>query len=129
MGCARQVCALAVNRAAPAGAEPPASIDLAASDRQQFLLVRLGATPAGPGCQPFFDEVAKPLLGLLFLVAPALDWLRFDLHETQLWFLGRRWSLGIDDFMAGRIDATAAAIMAFVAEADTGKPGKRPRST
>ena len=47
---------------------------------------------------------------VLFLVAPALDWLRFDLHETQLWFLGRRWSLGIDDFMAGRIDATAAAL-------------------
>ena len=54
----------------PAGAEPPVSIDLAASDRQQFLRVRLGATPAGPRCQPAFDQIAKPLLGLLLLVAP-----------------------------------------------------------
>ena len=33
---------------------------------------------------------------LLFLLAPALDLLRFDLYEAQLWFLGMRWSLGID---------------------------------
>ena len=43
---------------------------------------------------------------LLFLLAPALNLLRFDLYETQLWFLGMRWSLGIGDFMAGRIDAS-----------------------
>lgn len=46
----------------------------------------------------------------LFLLAPALNLLRFDLTEAQLWFLGQRWSLGIDDFRAGRIDATAAAL-------------------
>lgn len=46
----------------------------------------------------------------LFLLAPALDLLRFDLTEAQLWFLGQRWSLGIEDFRAGRIDATAAAL-------------------
>ncbi|MBQ0933514.1 4Fe-4S binding protein [Ideonella alba] len=46
----------------------------------------------------------------LFLIAPALDWLRWDLHEAQLWFLGQRWTLGIDDFRAGRIDATQAAL-------------------
>lgn len=34
----------------------------------------------------------------LFLLAPALNLLRFDLNETQLWFLGQRWSLGIDEF-------------------------------
>ena len=45
----------------------------------------------------------------LFLLAPALDLLRFDLHATQLWFLGQPWSLGIDDFRAGRISANAAA--------------------
>jgi ferredoxin-type protein NapH len=39
----------------------------------------------------------------VFLLAPALDLLRFDLNETQLWFLGQRWSLGIDEFRAGRI--------------------------
>lgn len=50
---------------------------------------------------------------LLFLLAPALNLLRFDLYETQLWFLGMRWSLGIGDFMAGKIDAAqvGAAIM------------------
>jgi polyferredoxin len=47
---------------------------------------------------------------VLFLVAPALDWLRFDLHETQLWFLGQRWTLGIDAFRAGQIGATDAAL-------------------
>lgn len=46
----------------------------------------------------------------LFLVAPALDWLRFDLNEAQLWFLGQRWSLGIDDFRAGRLSADEAAV-------------------
>ncbi len=46
----------------------------------------------------------------LFLLAPALDLLRFDLNEAQLWFLGQRWSLGIDDFMAGRISATQAGL-------------------
>lgn len=50
---------------------------------------------------------------LLFLLAPALNLLRFDLYETQLWFLGMRWSLGIGDFMAGKIDAgqVGAAIL------------------
>ena len=55
---------------------------------------------------------------LLFLLAPALDWLRFDLGEAQLWFLGQRWSLGIDDFRAGHIDAAQMtlqiALRAFV---------------
>lgn len=46
----------------------------------------------------------------LFLIAPALNLLRFDLHETQLWVLGMRWSLGIDDFRAGEISATAMAL-------------------
>jgi polyferredoxin len=47
---------------------------------------------------------------LLFLLAPALNLLRFDLLETQLWFLGRRWSLGIDALVHGDIDATTAAL-------------------
>ncbi|PXW93369.1 polyferredoxin [Sphaerotilus hippei] len=46
----------------------------------------------------------------LFLLAPALDLLRFDLGETQLWVLGQRWSLGIDAFRAGRISADQAAL-------------------
>jgi len=46
----------------------------------------------------------------LFLLAPALNLLRFDLTEAQLWFLGQRWSLGIDAFRAGQISANEAAL-------------------
>ena len=46
----------------------------------------------------------------LFLSAPALDLLRFDLHEAQLWFLGQRWTLGIDAFRAGQIGPTEVAL-------------------
>ncbi len=42
----------------------------------------------------------------LFLLAPALDVLRFDLHETQLWVLGQRWQLGIDALRAGQSTAS-----------------------
>jgi polyferredoxin len=47
---------------------------------------------------------------VLFLLAPSLDLLRFDLHEAQLWVLGQRWSLGIDEFVRGDIGATQAAL-------------------
>ncbi|MBT3068321.1 4Fe-4S binding protein [Rhodoferax sp. U11-2br] len=47
---------------------------------------------------------------LLFLLAPALNLLRFDLTEAQLWFLGLRWSLGIDALARGEINATTAAL-------------------
>lgn len=47
---------------------------------------------------------------MLFLLAPTLNLLRFDLTETQLWFFGMRWSLGIDAFIHGEIDATTAAL-------------------
>ena len=50
----------------------------------------------------------------LFLLAPALNLLRFDLHEAQLWFLGQRWSLGIDAFRAGEISANQAAVQIFL---------------
>jgi hypothetical protein len=40
------------------------------ANRQQFHFARLGATPGGPGCQPFFDEVEKALLGLFLPTAP-----------------------------------------------------------
>ncbi|MDO8377345.1 MAG: 4Fe-4S binding protein [Aquabacterium sp.] len=46
----------------------------------------------------------------LFLVAPALNLLRFDLTETQLWVLGFRWHLGIDAFLRGEATATQAAL-------------------
>mgnify|MGYP006198387697 CR=1 FL=1 len=50
----------------------------------------------------------------LFLLAPALNLLRFDLNEAQLWFLGQRWSLGIDAFRAGEISANEAAMRIFL---------------
>jgi len=45
----------------------------------------------------------------LFLLAPIFNLLRFDLTERQLWFLGMRWSLGLDALVAGQISATDAA--------------------
>jgi len=47
---------------------------------------------------------------LLFIIAPVLNLFRFDLNETQLWFLGMRWSLGIDALARGEITATQASI-------------------
>lgn len=46
----------------------------------------------------------------LFLLAPALNLLRFDLTEAQLWVLGMRWSLGIDAFRAGENSANQVAL-------------------
>jgi hypothetical protein len=45
----------------------------------------------------------------VFLLAPALNLLRFDLTETQLWVLGFRWSLGIEAFMRGEATAMQTA--------------------
>lgn len=45
----------------------------------------------------------------VFLLAPALNLLRFDLTETQLWVLGLRWSLGIDAFVRGEATALQTA--------------------
>ena len=47
---------------------------------------------------------------VLFLLAPALNLLRFDLNEAQLWVLGQRWSLGIAAFQAGQATATETGI-------------------
>jgi polyferredoxin len=47
---------------------------------------------------------------VLFLIAPALNLLRFDLTETQLWVLGFRWSLGIDAFQRGEATAAQTAV-------------------
>ncbi len=77
--------------AAAATAAPPA--DLA---RLQRLQRWRRATRAG-----FF---------LMFLLAPALNLLRFDLTETQLWVLGMRWGLGLDAFLRGETTATQAAL-------------------
>ena len=57
-----------------------------------------------------FRNAAQAGFFLLFVLAPSLNLLRFDLNETQLWFLGMRWSLGIDAFTRGEIDATQAGL-------------------
>lgn len=81
-----------------------------------FRSVLAAAVSAGPA----LDDVSSRRLQrrrrlfqasffALFLLAPALNLLRFDLTETQLWFLGQRWSLGLDAFRAGEIGAAQAA--------------------
>ena len=46
----------------------------------------------------------------LFVTAPALNLLRFDLHEAQLWLLGRRWTLGIDALLHHQATAAETAL-------------------
>lgn len=50
----------------------------------------------------------------LFLLAPALNLLRFDVTEVQLWVLGQRWSLGIDEFRQGLIGPGDMALRLFL---------------
>jgi polyferredoxin len=47
---------------------------------------------------------------ILFLLAPVFDLFRLDLDLRHFFFLGMHWTLGLDDFVAGRIDVTQAAI-------------------
>ena len=47
---------------------------------------------------------------VLFLLAPVFDLFRLDLNLKHFFFLGMHWTLGLDDFIAGKIDATQAAI-------------------
>jgi polyferredoxin len=61
-----------------------------------------------------FRRALQGAFFLLFLCAPALNLLRFDLTETQLWVLGFQWSLGIDAFVRGEITATQAALSIVV---------------
>lgn len=49
----------------------------------------------------------------LFVLAPVLNLLRFDLNDTQLWVLGQRWSLGIDALRTGQASANAVALGLF----------------
>jgi hypothetical protein len=47
---------------------------------------------------------------LLFLLAPALDLFRFDLTLGHAILFGMPWTLGLDDFVTGRIGPTQAAV-------------------
>lgn len=47
---------------------------------------------------------------MLFLLAPVFDLFRLDLNLKHFFFLGMHWTLGLDDFVAGKIDALHAAV-------------------
>ncbi|MDD5250699.1 MAG: 4Fe-4S binding protein [Rhodocyclaceae bacterium] len=47
---------------------------------------------------------------VLFVLAPVFDVLRYDLTAGHAIVMGIDWRLGLDDFFAGRIDATQAGI-------------------
>lgn len=55
-------------------------------------------------------RLAQAAFFALFLLAPLLNLLRFDLTETQLWVLGLRWSLGIDALAHHQVSPTQAAL-------------------
>lgn len=57
----------------------------------------------GPGATQRQRRACQVGFFLLFVSAPALDLLRFDVTEVQLWVLGQRWSLGLDAFRQGLI--------------------------
>jgi polyferredoxin len=47
---------------------------------------------------------------LLFIFAPILDIFRIDLNVKHLIFFGLDWTLGLDDFLAGRASAAEASL-------------------
>ncbi len=54
-------------------------------------------------------RLLQGLFFALFVLAPVFDILRLDLYRGHAIFFGMPWTLGIDDFMAGRIGAGEAA--------------------
>lgn len=51
---------------------------------------------------------------LLFIFAPVLDIFRLDLHRGHFIFFGMNWTLGLENFVAGRDSATDAALALFL---------------
>jgi hypothetical protein len=45
----------------------------------------------------------------LFTLTPIFDLLRYDLTEKHAYFMTFQWHIGIDDLIAGRVDAKEAA--------------------
>ena len=64
--------------------------------------------------RPWVRRCTQLAFFALFLTAPSLDLLRFDLNEVQLWFLGHPWSLGIDRVVRGEVTAVHAAADVFL---------------
>ena len=51
---------------------------------------------------------------ILFVLAPVFDLFRLDLNLGHFFFLGMHWTLGMEDFMAGRISAAELGINIIV---------------
>jgi polyferredoxin len=51
---------------------------------------------------------------ILFVLAPVFDIFRYDLTQNHAILLGMDWRLGLDEFFAGRIDGTQAAVNILV---------------
>lgn len=83
-----------------------------ALDRSPRTVALATSTQAKPGAARLQKLRRATQVGFffLFVLAPALNLLRFDLTDTQLWFLGMRWTLGIDAFTRGEINATQAGM-------------------
>jgi len=47
---------------------------------------------------------------MLFLLAPVFDLFRLDLNLKHFFFFGMHWTLGLDEFVAGKISAGQAAV-------------------
>lgn len=47
---------------------------------------------------------------VLFALTPVFDLLRYDLTQNHAYFLTLPWHLGLDDLIAGRVDASTAAL-------------------
>ena len=79
-------------------------------DRPRSALLK----PAGGSGRPAPSQRLRRGLQLgfflLFVSAPLLDLLRFDLNETQLWLFGQPWHLGLDGVLAGRASGADAAL-------------------
>lgn len=76
-----------------------------------------GAWPAGGRPSAVRQRIRRSTqlaFFVLFLIAPSLNLLRFDLNTVQLWFLGQPWSLGIDRLARGEVSAAHAATELFL---------------
>lgn len=87
------------------------------------------ATRTGPKVPAATGSAHKGLLGLpvqtwrqitqagffiLFIVSPIFNLFRLDLHLGHFIFFGLDWTLGLDDFSAGKMSAAQAALNIFL---------------
>ena len=84
---------------------------VAASAPPRRRVIAIHAEPvAGTGSRRRGRSFAQIGFFVLFAAAPVFDLFRFDLNAGHAWLLTFPWRLGIDDFLAGRVGATAAGL-------------------